>query len=252
MDEKTERMYFIGDTHTVGELPRILEKHKLTDSNLIHVGDFGLGELSIMQEVKNLQTIDEILLETNNQLYVIRGNHDNPIFWNKSLGLNLPKLHNLHLVDDYSVINVEDKNILCVGGAISLDRIPRSRDIPYPSWWRGEEFVYNPYRLDQAIAKGRVIDIVVTHTAPHFCYPLSGSKSQLVDHYDAIETSHGNNLKLELELERSAVTELHDDLTIHHKQTPTHWLYGHFHRSNVKKINNTNFVLLNINEVYKL
>ena len=111
-------MYFIGDTHGMRPVFSIVDRFKIEKSNLIHVGDFGLGFVSIMQDVKNLEVIDEMLIDTQNKLFVVRGNHDNPIFWDKSKGLNLPKLHNIHLVDDYSVLDIENKKILCVGGGI--------------------------------------------------------------------------------------------------------------------------------------
>lgn len=245
-------MHLIGDTHTLGTLFKIIDSNNLRDSNLIHVGDFGLGFVSIAQDLKNLELIDEMLMETNNRLYVIRGNHDNPIFWDKSKGLNLPKLHNLVLVEDYSVFKIEDKNVLFVGGAISIDRQPRKEDFPYPSWWEDETFKYDPLKLDKAIVKAGNIDIVVTHTAPSFCKPRKGSKSSIVDHYAVIEKAHGNNLCEELDKERLNVDELYNDLITHYKKTPSHWFYGHFHSSWKEKISKINFVLLGINEVYEV
>ena len=98
-------MIFVGDTHGIRPIFNIIEYNSIRGSNLIHVGDFGLGFQDIIRDVKNLLTLDEMLLETNNILYVIRGNHDCPIFWDKSKGLNLPKFKNLRLIEDYSVIN---------------------------------------------------------------------------------------------------------------------------------------------------
>jgi len=244
-------MYIIGDTHGLRPVFSIIDKHKLQDQNLIHVGDLGLGFVSIEQDINNLKTIDEMLIETNNHLYVIRGNHDNPIFWNKSKGLNLPKLHNFHLVDDYTVIKIENKNILFVGGAISIDRRPRMDDVPYPSWWADEIFKYDKIKLDKAIANLNV-DIVITHTAPSFCYPKGVGNVDIVDYYHVIEAQHGIDLKQELMTERLQVSMLYHDLTSLCKQNPTHWFYGHFHSTKKQKIDNIEFNLLNINELYKV
>lgn len=73
-------MIFIGDTHGIRPVFEVIDKNKIENSNLIHVGDFGLGFEEITKDVNNLKILDEMLIETNNYLYVIRGNHDNPIF----------------------------------------------------------------------------------------------------------------------------------------------------------------------------
>lgn len=244
-------MYFIGDTHGLKPVFTIIDKHKFNDEKLIHVGDFGLGFNEIGYDIKNLLLTDEMLLDTNNHLYVIRGNHDNPIFWNKRYGLNLPKLHNLHLLDDFTVKTIEGKNILFAGGAISIDRRPRMEDYPNPTWWVDEEFKYQRLKLDEAVTKFKNIDIVVTHTAPDFCHPTD-SNVEIVNHYHSIESLHGRNLKGELQKERMEVTEMYNDLTLHYKKIPSHWFYGHFHSTKKKVHNGTTFKLLNINEVYEI
>lgn len=244
-------MYLIGDTHGLRPVFSIVDRLKLTGQNLVHVGDFGLGFVSIAQDLKNLEATDEMLMDTNNHLYVIRGNHDNPIFWDRSKGLNLPRLHNLHLVDDYSVIKIEGKNVLFIGGATSIDRRPRMDDVPYPSWWADEIFKLDPEKLGKIFNRDVKIDVVVTHTAPSFCYPI-GSKNDLVDSYVAIEKAHGEDLRFELEHERGLVDTLYNDLTMLYNQRPTHWFYGHFHSSRETKKDGTLFKLLNINEVYEL
>src|SRR5688572_8861392 len=149
-------MYLIGDTHSMRKVLHMIHDNNWTGQNLVHVGDFGLGFVSMEQDIKNLEAVDEALMDTGNHLYVIRGNHDNPIFWDKSKGVNLPKLRHLHLIDDYTVCNIEGKNILFVGGAISIDRRPRMDDVPWPSWWADEVFKYDPIKLDKLDRKSVV------------------------------------------------------------------------------------------------
>jgi DNA repair exonuclease SbcCD nuclease subunit len=244
-------MIFIGDTHGIRPLFKVVDKHKIQNCNVIQVGDLGLGFQEITRDVSDLLVLDEMLVENNIQLYAIRGNHDNPMFWNKDVGLNLPKFHNLKLVEDFSVLNIEGKNVLFVGGAISIDRSIRMHDKPYPTWWRGEFFSYNYHLLRENLSKIKDLDIVVTHTAPNFVHPTDNNVD-IVNHYNAIELAQGGDLKYELEDERAEVTEMYEDLTKDLNKEPKHWIYGHFHSSWKSKVNNTLFKLLNINEVYEI
>ncbi len=235
-------MFVIGDTHGLRPVFNIIEDNKFSGENLIHVGDFGLGFQDVGRDIKNLELLDEALMDTNNQLYVIRGNHDNPIFWDKSKGLNLPTFHYLHLIEDYSVIEIEGQKILFIGGATSIDRRPRMRDTP-PTWWKDEVFNFDPEKI-----KGITdIDIVITHTAPSFAYP-HGSNNSLVNHYAIGEKMHGYDLHEELETERMLVDDLFYGL---HKQNNKikKWYYGHFHNSKRRNHHGTEFILLGINEV---
>ena len=244
-------MYIIGDTHGIRPIFEIVDNNNLVGKNLIHVGDFGLGFEPIERDLKNLGILDEMLIDTNNTLYVIRGNHDNPIFWDKSKGLNLPKFHNLKLVDDYTVHEIENKKVLFVGGALSIDRRPRMADFPYPTWWKDEEFKYNEIKLHDCLKKHKNIDVVITHTAPDFCYPTDDNV-YIVNHYHIIESAHGVDLKLQLKQERQEMTEMYHDLTIHHGKKPKHWFYGHFHDKKEETHDNIQFHLLDINELFEL
>lgn len=242
-------MYFIGDTHGVRPIFTIIDKHKLENANLIHVGDLGLGFQEITRDVKNLLTLDEMLLESNNTLYAIRGNHDNPIFWNRRRGLVLPKLHNVHLIDDYQVRIIESKIILFAGGAISIDRSIRKDEKP-PTWWEDEVFTYERDKVIKAFHEYGKIDIVVTHSAPGFAYPQN-DYVPIVDHYCAIEKAHGEDLRGEIRHERELLSDMYKEI-VSLGTAPSHWFYGHFHGSKKTKVANTEFKLLNVNELYEL
>src|ERR1044072_2364430 len=159
-----KELYFIGDTHGLGPIFKIIDKHNLKDCNIIHVGDVGLGFQEITRDIKNLGILDEMCIANDIMLYCIRGNHDNPIFWDRSKGLNLPRLHNVDLVEDYKVLTINGKNILCIGGAISIDRQVRKND-RIPTWWEDEVFKYEPKKLENLAGRYKNIDLVVTHSA---------------------------------------------------------------------------------------
>lgn len=235
-------MYFIGDTHGLRSLFQIIDKHKLESQNLIHVGDLGLGFQDVKRDIANLEVLEEALNETGNNLYAIRGNHDNPIFWNGNL--RLPKFHNIHLVRDHTFLNIEKKRLYLAGGATSIDRIIRMNEAE-PTWWSGEKY----QRIDEkTVLPG--IDIVVTHTAPDFAYPQN-DYVEIVNHYCDIESKHGSDLRKELREERKDLSDLHAHI-IREGSRPTHWIYGHFHKHYEEIHDNTKFIGLGINELYKL
>lgn len=244
-------MIFVGDTHGIRPIFNIIEYNSIRGSNLIHVGDFGLGFQDIIRDVKNLLTLDEMLLETNNILYVIRGNHDCPIFWDKSKGLNLPKFKNLRLIEDYSVINIENKNILFIGGAISIDRQLRKEDFPYPSWWEDEVFNFNEKLLENNIKNKTNIDIVVTHTAPMFVFPKDFD-AKIVKEFAKIENLHGRDLIKELKEEREILNNIYNIITSKFNYKPKHWVYGHFHQDEVEVYKDTEFTCLGINKIKEI
>lgn len=244
-------MIIIGDIHSIKPIFELIDKNKWEGQNLIQVGDFGLGFQEIRRDIENLLLLDEALVESNNKLYVVRGNHDNPIFWDKSKGLNLPKFHNLVLVQDYQVITIENKNVLFIGGAISLDRKVREFEKPYPTWWKDEEFIYNYSKLFTA-CKNINLDVVITHNSPDFAYPAQAVTSYLVDHYHQFELQHGGDLKKDINNERLDITEMYNNITIDFRLRPKYWCYGHFHESHIENIDGTEFKLLDIKEAYEI
>lgn len=242
-------IYLMGDTHGLGPIFKIVDNYGFQDCNIIHVGDLGLGFQEITRDVKNLQILDEMCIANSIMFYSVRGNHDNPIFWDRSKGLNLPRLHNVELVEDYSVLTLNRKNILCVGGAISIDRQLRKND-RIPTWWEDEVFKYEEEKLEKLRGRYETIDAIVTHSAPDFAYPQDDNVS-IVNDWHNIEKEHGNDLKLELRIERLNHTSLYHKLVDDLEFSPKYWFYGHFHSSKITDYRGTKFKLLNINEIYE-
>ena len=82
---------------------------------MIQVGDFGAGFRKDFLD--DMLYLNDVLNEYNVTLYVIRGNHDDPKFFNGNHNWG-----NLKLLKDYTVLDLEGKKILLIGGAISIDR----------------------------------------------------------------------------------------------------------------------------------
>ena len=77
----------VGDIH--GEFDMLRNKIKYYDLDnviLFQVGDFGVGfnynnPVNILKENRQLLNINKFLKKRNIFLYVVRGNHDNPLFF---------------------------------------------------------------------------------------------------------------------------------------------------------------------------
>lgn len=222
-----------GDNHgDYSALMRSIKKGLFTDRVIIQAGDFGIGFDPMRKNFMNqLIHLNAFLEKYDFFLYVIRGNHDNPACFTGDI-----KLSNLHLLKDYSVINIGEENILCVGGAISIDRKVRTLDVDYFS---DEGFVF-----DEKIITGlRDITTVVTHTAPSFCPPIG--MGSIVHHYIQTDVE----LYYDLIKERELVDKFHNLLKVNNDVK--YWYYGHFHSSDTFYHEGISFRLLDINEFFQ-
>ncbi len=246
-------MVFLGDTHgNLNYVKWYIDNRKIRNTDIIHVGDFGVGFLCETKELDYLGHLNKFLRLKGITLYVFRGNHDNPNYFNGEFFDGEKALTNIKFCPDYTVLELEGKRILGVGGATSIDRVPRRRrnlqearyNRPNRFHWEDEKFVLN----EELAREIKNIDIVVTHTAPDFVYPVNGGKTWPNVVQQFIEEDE--NLGHELMEERALVTELYRILR--KENNITHWFYGHFHTTKVEMYGNTNFMLLNINEFYEL
>lgn len=243
----------IGDIHgNFNLINQYLKQFDITNTYLIQVGDFGVGFTTLVKEKRTLEFLHVELVKRNVILYAIRGNHDyKPYFDNDPFGFT-----NIKLVKDYTVLNLDVegaiKNILCIGGAVSIDRKMRKTknqaigrfDIitGNESWWPDEVFVWK----DELLKDLRDINIVITHTAPDYCIPdNSNGFGPFVDQYIAADPA----LKMDLLDERRFMTLAFQ--TIKMNNDITHSYYGHFHASNVINMYGTQHRLLGVGELWE-
>lgn len=237
----------IGDTH--GNFQYIRDRIKrlnITDMTLLHVGDFGVGFKEEEKDRYDLTELNMVLRDNNCMMYVIRGNHDNPEYFDGTW-----KWSNLKLVPDYTVVNVDGDDILMVGGATSIDRIPRKlREEQLKkvgAKWTKLHYSDENFKLDEERLKEvKGVRYVVTHCAPHFCEPINNVG--LPTHGYVVEgfAEEDKNLKTELDEERMQLTKMYEILK--ENNFISAWFYGHFHRSHAMYYEDTDFVLLGINE----
>lgn len=233
-------LLFCGDIH--GEydiIPNFIRDNELTDCAIFVAGDFGVGFEIPWKDMKQLENFNKRLINSNSVVFAIRGNHDNPSYFDGSISMS-----NLHLIADYTVININGVNVLGVGGAISVDRTKRKNYFSKPNknpkakadYWHNEKFIYN----EEIVSKLRNIDIVVTHSSPHFCMPISNNGLKYWMEFD-------ENINNDTMVERNKITQLYEGLIVNNELSE--WYYGHFHLNAKTYDGDVTFTALNINEI---
>lgn len=123
LPESVKTLYLTADLHGSLELIKYyVNYHHLKDTCIIICGDVGLG-FQPKWERHMIELINKKLILSNCYVVGLRGNHSNPsCFQDTSIVKENGNPRNWINVPDYTVINVCNKNILCVGGGCSIDR----------------------------------------------------------------------------------------------------------------------------------
>ena len=243
------RILYLGDIHGNFDLiKQYIKRFDIKNAYIIQVGDFGVGFNGLLKEKRTLEFVHTELVKRNVFVYAIRGNHDyKPYFDNDPFGFT-----NIKLVKDYTVLNLEGKNILCIGGAVSIDRRMRKTknqmigryDVKSmnESWWPDEIFNWE----DDKLVDLRDINIVVTHNAPDYCVPdNSNGFGSFVDQFIAADPE----LKMDLLDERRQITMAFQTIKMYNNVT--HHYYGHFHRSDTTNIDGILHRVLGVGELWE-
>lgn len=202
-------VFLVGDIH--GEfslLKKTLEYYDLKDCYLFSVGDIGMGFNGTKKESDiNLTHLNNYFSSRNIVFYGIRGNHDNPSYFDGSVNLS-----NFKLLKDYSYLELNGVKFGFVGGAISIDRIYRIEGISY---WRDENFNLNLDKVQEC-------DILITHSTPTWLGPIGSAPIK-------------SFLDKDLGLWDLLMDERRKHDILVEKSKPKYLFCGHFHESSENK-----------------
>ena len=224
--DKNKPVFYVGDHHgDWKQLEWFINRLEIKNCYLISVGDSGIGFKPKKEQLSDINSLNKKFKKLDIVFMSIRGNHDDPSYYN---GADRIKLSNFETIEDYTVMEHNGKVIQFIGGATSIDRSMRKEGVSY---WSKEGLDFKGDKLQK-------VDILITHTAPIWCFPQRFN--QMV--YDwAKDDSY---LLEELILEREVMGEIFKVCQ------PSLHLYGHFHDSWNEEINGCKHRLLNINEIW--
>lgn len=258
---KCRNVAICGDIH--GDFNLLVNKvciqYQMKDTLIIVAGDCGFGfERKGCYENIVKRNVERVT-KFNNWFIFIRGNHDNPAYFDGKAFCHKRFI----AIPDYSVVKANGHTILCVGGAISIDRQSRKESWEYGkskmlryddrtiaansfttnNYWQDEAPVFNEKVLSEITSLYK-IDTVVTHTAPSFCELQDKKELQLWALRD-------DCLLADVQNERETMDAIYEAIKTD-CNTITHWFYGHFHQSWHSTINGVLFKMLDIMELIEL
>ena len=197
----------------------------------IAAGDTGINA---NKNKELIERYNRIFSYNNIYFIIIRGNEDDPsMFDGEAINLS-----NIKAVPDYSVIQTAEKNILCIGGAISMDRAWKinqeklTSKFPNPKkfYWEDEKPVFNEEAIKD-IAKECKIDYVVSHSAPSFINVCDNTANW---------AKKDENLSNDMSNERLVMDKVFETLRDCGSQ-PYYWAFNHFATDLLEKRSNTIF-----------
>ena len=240
-----------GDIHGdfVPLVYEITVRYGMRDTLVIVAGDCGFGFEKPDAYNNIFRRIEKRLVQNNCWIAMVRGNHDDPAYFELQADGNTLIHHaRWQTVPDYAVIQACGRMVLCVGGAVSVDRQIRMREMERHLgkryYWPNETVRYDAEALEAIRDAGLKVDTVVTHTAPSMCEFQSKQGLATWAQCDATLLDDCN-------AERAAM----DDIIVHLKQDKhplERWYYGHFHNSWHSKIDGVWFKMLDIMELLEV
>jgi len=228
---------YIGDIH--GDFQKLLEIIKRFNNTVFIIcGDCGFGfhDTGIVK-IKSMikKNFTEFLKKRDIHLIFIRGNHDDPTWFQDRTFRDEINTDNFILVPDYTLLTIDDKKILCIGGAVSPDRKLRTTD---SSYWLKEEMI-EPIPL----LNNYNIDIICAHTIDR-----SLINHELPSMPEWLKRSFSEDKKLMVDVQRECkICEQLLDI-----YTPKYWIHGHYHQTIRTEYKDTKIISLNINELYEI
>ena len=161
-------MYFLGDVHA--ESPLMRDFLNSEEKYCLQLGDFGfIFKYNDWKWNRFLNRFEKNY--PNKMIFTVLGNHENYDSIEKMpvkdmFGAKCRKIRsNVYAVERGEILSIEGLNILCIGGADSIDKAWRQDGI---SWWAQEKI--SDTDVKKTVENGLTcsFDMVCSHAMPAF------------------------------------------------------------------------------------
>lgn len=246
LNAKIEDIYVLGDIHGNFDTVKYLIKlYDISNCVIVIAGDCGFGfeKFEFYKQKYNKQK--KLLKDHNIRIFFVRGNHDDKSYFdNEKINFKYWKT-----IPDYSVLKCYNGNILCVGGAISIDRLKRiekentKKYLGKKFYWPDEQVVYLPKVIDSLKESNIIINHLITHSIMSFCPPYTkGNIESFLIEDEKLET--------DITTERKLVDKLYNHLLKNNNPIES-VIHGHYHRHETSYIDDVKIVSLDcVNNKY--
>ena len=210
-------------------------KRNYNDSVIFVSGNCGIGGKSLEYYQKMFAEFDKVLRNNNCFVFFIRGNNDNPSFFNG----NEIDFEHVKAIPDYSVVELKNFNCLCIGGSVSFDRewkMAQESEFGRKLYWEDETPNFNEKEMDDILHEFK-IGCVISSTCPTFAYPGTNS----FNHNKWVKNN--SEIKKLLSSERKTMDKVYDKM-LDMETKPYAWLYGRFKHPISNKVNDIVFYSL--------
>ena len=231
MTLSAKTIHTLGDLHGESSLiNKYINKH--SPEVLILTGDCGFywnhrkyNDIGKVTAQFSTDSLDR-LKPRDTKIFWLRGNHDEVAYLDSHFGRNVKDpveiKHNVFYCPIGSMLNINGKECMFVGGAASIDADSRIEGI---DWWEDEVVTGDDFKYISDTTEK--IDVVFSHTVP--------------TEFVALEPriSMGNYFIKFNDPSRVYLSN------VMHKYNPSYWFAGHWHKYKTGKYNNTEWCVLN-------
>lgn len=218
---KEDYIYLVGDTHSIERLNVTLDRIPC-GSTVFQVGDCGISRnphRSLMKLNKHAHSRDQ-------QVMILRGNHDNPRCFPLSYN------YNVKLLADYSKLVAPcGAEVMCVGGGFSIDR-SHPDYVEGFDYWPDEITVYKPELCQHT-------KYLIMHDAPSNFNHTNASIATSFPEF----LSRDATLMDEAAAQRAVIDQVTEAIS------PQFIFGGHFHNSKSEQVGDIRYRCLSIEEV---
>lgn len=169
-------IYITGDTHGDIDYKKLLvlkDKNVSFNDYLIICGDAG-----ICWSIDCLEYHLSLYRDIGCTIIFVDGNHENfeminefPLVEYKGALMHQIDEHIFHVMRG-EIMTLENKTFLCIGGAVSIDKMYR---IPRISWWKEEEITFHD--IDNALNNLEKVNNKVDYVITHCCDTITVTNS---------------------------------------------------------------------------